>query len=88
MDFYRYINHASVNYNLILMKPVMVGDPPSQRLRIGFVARWGIKTGDELFFNYGIRDRELPWLKTNAKKAATKLPPPLLPKTSSKKVNV
>lgn len=51
--FHRYINHASVNYNLAVMKPVMVGDPPSQRLRIGFVARRDITKGEELFLTTG-----------------------------------
>ena len=70
---FRYINHASAHYNLVLMKPVMVGDPPSERLRIGFVARRYINKGEELFFNYGIKDKQLPWSTTNAKKAATTL---------------
>ena len=47
---------------------------------------------EELLSNYGIKDRELPWLKTNAKKAATKLqlnnPTPLSPKIFSKKVRI
>ena len=55
------------------MKPVMVGDPPSERLCIGFVARRYINKGEELFFNYGIKDKQLPWSTTNAKKAATSL---------------
>lgn len=48
--------------------------------------------GEELFSNYGIKDRELPWLKTNAKKAATELqlnnPTPLSSKIFPKKVRV
>ena len=55
------------------MKPVMVGEPPSQRLRIGFVARRSIARGDELFFNYGVKDKNLPWLTANAKESATTL---------------
>ena len=67
----RYINHASQNCNLTLMPPVMVGEPPNGHLQIGFVATSDIKAGEELFYNYGIKDPELPWLTTNAKKIAT-----------------
>ena len=51
----------------------MVGNPPKQRLRIGFVARCYINKGEELFFNYGIYDNDLPWTATDAKKVATTL---------------
>ena len=53
------------------MKPVMVGNPPNNRLRIGFVAKTDIKKGEELFFDYGIRDSSIPWLVTDAKKIGT-----------------
>jgi len=67
----RYINHASKNCNLVKMKPVMVGNPPNNRLRIGFVAKHAIKKGEELFFDYGVRDPDIPWLATDAKQIAT-----------------
>ena len=62
----RYINHASRNTNLVLMKPVRIGE----RYRIGFVAKHNIREGDELFYHYGINDPEIPWLISDAKKMA------------------
>lgn len=68
----RYINHASKNYNLLKMQPVMMGDPPS--LRIGFVARREIKYGDELFFHYGLKPNpDFPWISSDARKISTTL---------------
>ena len=67
----RYINHASKNANLLKMKPAMVESPSMKRLRIGFVAKSSIKCGDELFYDYGIRDPEILWLSTDAKKVST-----------------
>ena len=67
----RYINHARRNYNLTIMPAVMIDTPPNQRLRIGFVAKKAIAKGDELFFNYGITDKEVPWLATDAKRTRT-----------------
>ena len=72
----RYINHASRNTNLTLMKPVFMTD----RLRIGFVAKRNIQAGEELFYDYGVRDQEIPWLisdekamvRTKSKPAAVK----------------
>ena len=37
-NYNRYINHAHVNYNLIVMPPIMTGE----KLRIGFVAKQNI----------------------------------------------
>lgn len=66
----RYINHASKNYNLLKMQPVLTGG----RLRMGFVARRDIKYGEELFFHYGLKsDPDLPWITTDAKKISTTL---------------
>ena len=59
----RYINHASRNTNLIVKKPVYM----TGRLRIGFVAKRNIVAGEELFYDYGIRDKEIPWLISDAK---------------------
>lgn len=69
----RYINHARRNCNLTLMKPVKIGEPPNSQLKIGFVAKKNIKAGEELFFNYGIKDPNIEWLSTNAKKMGTSL---------------
>ena len=74
----RYINHARQNCNLVLQQPVKIGEPPNSHLKIGFVAKKDIKAGEELFFNYGIKDPGLPWLATDAKKIATTLTLPLL----------
>ena len=64
----RYINHAGINTNHQKMPPVMIGSPPPKiRLRIGFVAKTHIAKGDELFFNYEVKDQEIEWLKDDAK---------------------
>ena len=71
--------HQSVTQGGILitqdkiMPPVMVGEPPNGHLKIGFVATSAIKVGEDLFYNYGIKDPELPWLNTDAKKISTTL---------------
>ena len=59
----RFINHASRNTNLNLMKPVRI----EERLRIGFVAKHDIKEGEELFYDYGVRDKDIPWLISDGK---------------------
>lgn len=70
----RYINHASKHFNLLKMQPVMIGNPPNNTLKIGFVARRNIKYGEELFFHYGLKkDPDLPWSGTNAKQISTTL---------------
>lgn len=51
----RYINHAGRNTNLTLMKPVLM----TGHLRIGFVAKRNIQAGEELFYDYGVRDKEI-----------------------------
>jgi len=63
----RYINHASKNANLQKMCPVVTGVGKRRKPGVGFTAVSHIKKGDELFFDYGIRDRELPWTFTDAK---------------------
>ena len=60
----RYINHASKNQNLQLMQPIFVAG----KVRIGFVAKTTICKGDELYFDYGIRRKDIVWLTTDAKK--------------------
>ena len=55
----------------VLKKPVMVGVPPKRRLRIGLVAKSFIKHGNELFFDYDIKDKNFSWLKSDAKKIGT-----------------
>ena len=67
----RYINHARRNTNLIMKQPVMVGTPPNRKLRVGLVAKHHIKSGEELFFDYGIKDPKIPWLNSDAKKIGT-----------------
>ena len=70
----RYINHASKNYNLLKMPPVLIGKPPHAQLKIGFVARTDIKQGEELFFHYGLKSQpEFPWITTDVKKVGTNL---------------
>ena len=68
----RYINHASRNNNLTLMKPVVIAG----RLRIGFVAKRNIKAGEELYYDYGVRDKEIPWLISDGKSMAQTKPKP------------
>jgi len=68
----RYINHASRGNNLVLMKPMDIDG----QLRIGFVAKCHIKRGEEFFYDYGIRDKDIPWLVSNAKAMAKPTPKP------------
>ena len=63
----RYINHASKNANLQKMRPVVTGKGKKRKPRVGFTALRHIKEGEELFFDYGIRNKELPWTYTDAK---------------------
>ena len=65
----RYINHAAKHFNLILKQPLMI----KGKLKIGLVARSFIKKGEELFFDYGVRDKDLPWLKTDAREVGVTL---------------
>ena len=64
----RFINHASSHCNLTLMQPILVGRGARQRLRIGFLAKHQISPGDQLFFDYGVRDQ--PWMIADARKCA------------------
>ena len=43
------------------MPPVMISTPPNAKLRISFIARKDISK-EEIFFDYGIRDRQIEWL--------------------------
>ena len=47
--------------------------PSNGHLQIGFVATSAIKASEELFHNYGIKNPELLWLNTDAKKISTTL---------------
>ena len=73
----RYINHARRNFNLFKMPPVLIGKPTTttkDNLKIGFVAKKDIANGDELFFNYGLKnDPEFPWISSDAKDIGTSL---------------
>ena len=51
------------------MQPVLIG----QQLRIGFIALKMIQKGDELFFNYHIKDKDIEWRNADAKKIGTTL---------------
>ena len=64
----RYINHRSRDYNLVIMKPIFVNG----KLRIGLSAKRDIKCGEELYFDYGVRDKEIPWLITKPTKRKKK----------------
>ena len=51
-----YMNH-STHPNLQTMKPVIARG----RVRVGFVAKTDVKEGEELMWDYGIRDAKLSW---------------------------
>jgi len=44
------------------------------QLKIGFVAKREISVEEELFYDFGIKAPDIPWIKTDAKKLATTLP--------------
>ena len=64
----RYINHRSRDYNLVIMKPIFING----KLRIGLSAQRDIKCGEEFYFDYGVRDKEIPWLITKPTKRKKK----------------
>lgn len=76
----RYINHGSRNTNLVLRKSVFLAG----RLRIGFVAKCNIKAGEELCYNYGVRDKEIPWLISNGKAMVSQPEPSKTPAAAKK----
>ena len=44
------------------------------QLKIGFVAKREISVEEELFYDFGIKAPDIPWIKADAKKLATTLP--------------
>ena len=56
----RYINHVSKNPNICTWPLMEVRD----KLRIGFVSLRDIKLGEELAWDYGVRDSALPFMKS------------------------
>ena len=53
------------------MKPIRI----EERLRIGFVGRHDIKEGEELCYDYGVRDKDIDWLISDGR-AMTHEPKP------------
>ena len=49
------------------MQPVIVGELSEKRLWIGFIVKHRIEKGVELFYDYGIRDKDIPWLISDAR---------------------
>lgn len=59
----RFINHAKRNVNMKLFRPLTVkGD-----VRVAIMATRDVLPGEELFYDYGIRDVDLPWTDSDAK---------------------
>ena len=56
-QFGRYINHSACYPNVKLARPMFL----KGKWRVGFVAQRNIEAGEELRYDYGIRDPELPW---------------------------
>jgi len=54
------------------MHLVVIGTGDKRKIRIGFVAKFPIKKGDELFYDYGICDAETPWTVSDAKRMVVK----------------
>ena len=54
------------------MKPVFM----TGQLRIGFVAKRNIPAREELFYDYGVRDKEIPWLISDGKAMVQTKPKP------------
>ena len=82
----RCINHTRKNCNLSLMPAVNIGEPPKSQLKIGFVIKRNIEAGEELFWNYGIKDPDLTWHSTDAKKVATTLQTLAIPAPKDKSI--
>ena len=53
------------------MPPVKIGVPPKRQVKTGFVKQ--IFKLEKLYFDYGIKDPDLPSLSTYAKKVGTTL---------------
>ena len=47
----KYINHAATGGNVTLFPPLFARG----KMRVGFVAKKAISTGEELFYDYGYR---------------------------------
>lgn len=54
------------------MKPVMIEGCLSR----GFVAKRNIDAGEEPFYDYGVRDEEIPWLISDGKAMVEAKPKP------------
>ena len=55
------------------MPPVKIEVSPKSQLNIRLVAKTNIQAGEQVFFDYGIKDPDLPWISTHAKKVARTL---------------
>lgn len=59
----RYINHARKNTNVKLFRALVVNG----RKRVAIMATRDISQGEELLYDYGIRDAALPWSNSDGK---------------------
>ena len=68
-QFGRYINHVAKGCNVQPHPPLFVRG----KWRIGFYATTNISPGEELFWDYGCRDSQIPWMSSEYRNKELKM---------------